>query len=102
MTNNPASALPLPKRSATLVMPVPSRPCGSISPIKTPGRKPPPPPPCAPWGNAHEGADALQAKLEAKLQRQQELLYGAGKQSVLVVLQGMDTAGKDGTIKHVM
>ncbi len=53
-------------------------------------------------GVKHKEADALQAKLEAKLQRQQELLYGAGKQSVLVVLQGMDTAGKDGTIKHVM
>ena len=31
----------------------------------------------------------------------QELLYGAAKQSVLIVLQGLDTAGKDGTIKHV-
>ena len=32
----------------------------------------------------------------------QEALYGAAKQSVLIVLQGMDTSGKDGTIRHVM
>jgi PPK2 family polyphosphate:nucleotide phosphotransferase len=32
----------------------------------------------------------------------QELMYAAGKHSVLVVLQGMDTSGKDGTIRHVM
>ncbi|MHB8647262.1 MAG: PPK2 family polyphosphate kinase, partial [Thermomicrobiales bacterium] len=30
------------------------------------------------------------------------LLYGAARQSVLIVLQGMDTSGKDGTIRHVM
>lgn len=32
----------------------------------------------------------------------QELLWGARTHSVLVVLQGRDTAGKDGTIKHVV
>ncbi len=32
----------------------------------------------------------------------QYLLYAEAKQSVLVVLQGIDAAGKDGTIKHVM
>jgi PPK2 family polyphosphate:nucleotide phosphotransferase len=32
----------------------------------------------------------------------QERLYAEGKQSVLVVLQGMDTSGKDGTITHVV
>ena len=31
----------------------------------------------------------------------QNLLYANGKRSVLVVLQGMDTAGKSGTIKNV-
>jgi PPK2 family polyphosphate:nucleotide phosphotransferase len=40
--------------------------------------------------------------LEARLARQQELLYGAAEHAVLIVLQGMDTSGKDGTIKHVM
>ncbi|NHN83932.1 polyphosphate kinase 2 family protein [Acetobacter musti] len=32
----------------------------------------------------------------------QELLYANGTTSLLIVLQGMDAAGKDGTIKHVM
>jgi PPK2 family polyphosphate:nucleotide phosphotransferase len=45
-------------------------------------------------------ADAI--TLEARLARQQELLYGAATHGVLIVLQGTDTAGKDGTIKHVM
>ena len=31
----------------------------------------------------------------------QDRLYAEGKRSLLVVLQGIDTAGKDGTIKHV-
>lgn len=47
-------------------------------------------------------ADDQAAELEARLARLQALLYGAGRQSVLVVLQGLDTSGKDGTIKHVM
>jgi PPK2 family polyphosphate:nucleotide phosphotransferase len=32
----------------------------------------------------------------------QELLWAAGKYSILIVLQAMDAAGKDGLIKHVM
>jgi PPK2 family polyphosphate:nucleotide phosphotransferase len=32
----------------------------------------------------------------------QEVLYAAGQNSVLIILQGMDTSGKDGTIKGVM
>ena len=32
----------------------------------------------------------------------QELLYATDCYSVLIVLQAMDAAGKDGTIKHVM
>jgi PPK2 family polyphosphate:nucleotide phosphotransferase len=36
------------------------------------------------------------------LQGAQERLYADGKQSLLVILQGMDAAGKDGTIRHVM
>jgi PPK2 family polyphosphate:nucleotide phosphotransferase len=32
----------------------------------------------------------------------QELLYAAHQNSVLIILQGMDTSGKDGTIKRVM
>lgn len=38
----------------------------------------------------------------AILARDQELLYAADRHSVLVILQAMDAAGKDGTIRHVM
>ena len=40
-------------------------------------------------------------ELNQQLEALQELLYAEGKHKVLVVLQGMDTAGKDGTIRHV-
>lgn len=36
-----------------------------------------------------------------RLEALQELLYAEGKHKVLIVLQGMDTAGKDGVIRHV-
>ena len=36
------------------------------------------------------------------LAKAQELLYADDRYAVLVVLQAMDAAGKDGTIKHVM
>jgi PPK2 family polyphosphate:nucleotide phosphotransferase len=35
------------------------------------------------------------------LRDQQEMLYAEGKRSLLVVLQGRDAAGKDGTVKHI-
>ena len=38
----------------------------------------------------------------ARLNRLQERLYANGGRSLLIVLQGMDSSGKDGTIKHVM
>ena len=38
----------------------------------------------------------------ADLARAQDLLWASDTYSVLVVLQAMDAAGKDGTIKHVM
>jgi PPK2 family polyphosphate:nucleotide phosphotransferase len=38
----------------------------------------------------------------AELARAQELLYADGRYAVLIILQAMDAAGKDGTIKHVM
>ena len=40
-------------------------------------------------------------KLTLKLEKLQEMLYAEHKHKVLVVLQGMDTAGKDGTIRKV-
>src|SRR5262249_1492875 len=38
----------------------------------------------------------------ARLADLQERLYAQGQWAVLVILQGMDAAGKDGVIKHVM
>ena len=43
---------------------------------------------------------AIEANLE-KLGALQPILYAEGKRSLLIILQGMDTSGKDGTIKHV-
>jgi len=40
-------------------------------------------------------------KLTERLAALQELLYAGHKHSVLIVLQGMDSAGKDGTIRRV-
>ena len=37
-----------------------------------------------------------------KLEELQALLYAENKHSLLIVLQGMDASGKDGTIRHVM
>lgn len=42
------------------------------------------------------------AKLIARLDGLQERLYAGATRSLLIVLQGMDTSGKDGTIKSVM
>ena len=41
-------------------------------------------------------------RLADRLGQLQERLYAHGSRSLLIVLQGMDTSGKDGTIKHVM
>jgi PPK2 family polyphosphate:nucleotide phosphotransferase len=47
-------------------------------------------------------AKADTAKLIARLAGLQERLYANATQSLLIVLQGMDTSGKDGTIRNVM
>ncbi len=41
------------------------------------------------------------AKLDRKLDALQELLYAEHKHKILIVLQAMDTGGKDGTVRHV-
>jgi PPK2 family polyphosphate:nucleotide phosphotransferase len=55
-------------------------------------------------GKARVKARAAQRLTEnlARLAERQELLYADNRHAVLVVLQAMDAAGKDGTIKHVM
>jgi PPK2 family polyphosphate:nucleotide phosphotransferase len=52
-----------------------------------------------------DGKAAAKAETEkrtARISRLQERLYANGKRSLLIVLQGMDTSGKDGTIRSVM
>ena len=51
-----------------------------------------------------EKREALQRFLETntELDAIQEELYAAGQQSVLMILQGMDTSGKDGAIRDVL
>lgn len=51
-------------------------------------------------GDKADGEAEL-ANLNDRLADLQGLLYAEQKHRVLVVLQGMDTSGKDGTIKHV-
>lgn len=49
-----------------------------------------------------ERANQLLEENRQELSKAQELLYADHKYAVLVILQGMDAAGKDSTIKHVM
>jgi len=51
-------------------------------------------------GGKKAGKKALLA-LNDRLEALQEMLYAERKHRVLVVLQAMDTGGKDGTIRHV-
>lgn len=65
------------------------RPLAGIDPARTPGRR------------GRPSRDELDADA-ATLQQLQERLYAEGRRSVLLILQGMDTAGKGGTISHVI
>jgi PPK2 family polyphosphate:nucleotide phosphotransferase len=60
-----------------------------VDPRSTPGAK------------TRKDAERQSDKSLARLLGLQERLFAEGTRSVLVVLQGMDTSGKDGTIKHV-
>ncbi len=51
-------------------------------------------------GNKKDGKEALQ-KLNAELELLQEQLYAEGKHRLLIILQAMDTGGKDGAIRAV-
>ncbi|MCF7959721.1 MAG: polyphosphate kinase 2 family protein [Pirellula sp.] len=48
-----------------------------------------------------QGVEALTVDTNA-LQESQNRLFASGHQSLLIVLQGMDASGKDGTVRHVM
>jgi PPK2 family polyphosphate:nucleotide phosphotransferase len=51
-------------------------------------------------GNKKKAAERL-LELNGRLEALQEALWAEHRHKVLVVLQGMDTSGKDGTIRHV-
>lgn len=45
--------------------------------------------------------NATLSRLASAISARQAMLYAQGKQKLLLILQGMDASGKDGTIKHV-
>jgi PPK2 family polyphosphate:nucleotide phosphotransferase len=53
-------------------------------------------------GTKRKKAERDHIEHEETLLEWQTRLWAEGKRSLLIVLQGMDTSGKDGTIKHVM
>jgi PPK2 family polyphosphate:nucleotide phosphotransferase len=53
-------------------------------------------------GELKERANRLLYLNRTELEKAQELLYANQTYAVLIILQGMDASGKDGTIKHVM
>jgi PPK2 family polyphosphate:nucleotide phosphotransferase len=50
-------------------------------------------------GELKERERALTAELTAEVAKLQEKLYAAREQKLLLILQGMDTSGKDGTVR---
>lgn len=50
----------------------------------------------------HDSAQAETQKLTYELGELQELMAAAHSHSLLMILQGMDTSGKDGAIRHVL
>ncbi|NLT29970.1 MAG: polyphosphate kinase 2 family protein [Propionibacterium sp.] len=61
--------------------------------------------PSYPKKNGKDGVDDLKDEIEPELSDLQERLFAAGREdddapSVLVILQGMDTSGKGGVIRH--
>jgi PPK2 family polyphosphate:nucleotide phosphotransferase len=53
------------------------------------------------WKSNRKEAEARNQELNAELETLQELLFAEGKHKILIVLQGMDTSGKDGVIRRV-
>jgi PPK2 family polyphosphate:nucleotide phosphotransferase len=48
-----------------------------------------------------DAADTISAKHREQLDNLQQAFYASQKKALLIVLQGMDTSGKDGTIRHI-
>jgi PPK2 family polyphosphate:nucleotide phosphotransferase len=53
-------------------------------------------------GLTKKKAEAVRAKDLERIAALQERLYAEGTRALLIVVQALDAAGKDGTIKHVM
>jgi len=47
-------------------------------------------------------AEKKSASIQDGLDELQDLFFAARKHKLLIILQGMDTSGKDGTVRHVM
>jgi len=56
---------------------------------------------CGEWEGRKKEARIKLAELNKRLDQLQEILYAEHKHKVLVILQGMDTSGKDGSIRAV-
>ena len=53
----------------------------------------------------HESRESALPEIQKNLQRMEELqylMYAENKHSLLIVLQGLDAAGKDGVVRHVL
>jgi len=53
-------------------------------------------------GRTREQAEAVVDKNHERLFKLQSALYAENRRALLIILQGMDTSGKDGVIRHVM
>jgi PPK2 family polyphosphate:nucleotide phosphotransferase len=53
-------------------------------------------------GMSKEEAEKRLPAIQESLGELHNLLYGAAHQNLLIVLQGLDTAGKDGSVKHLV
>ncbi len=53
------------------------------------------------WPGDKDGAEAELNRLVGRLSSFQDVLYAEHKHAVLIILQGMDTSGKDGAITHI-
>lgn len=56
---------------------------------------------CEGWKGSKKDAKIKLVELNKQLDRLQEILYAEHKHKILIVLQGMDSGGKDGTIRAV-
>jgi polyphosphate kinase 2 (PPK2 family) len=53
----------------------------------------------------HESRESALPEIQKNLQKMEELqylMYAENRHSLLIVLQGLDAAGKDGVVRHVL